>query len=466
MIQSTTHRTMKAPSDLGAPEPVTTGAEPVAAHPPTVTRIRRQAVELLAHRVRTPLSLVIGPLHRVLEDTSLDDDVRTRLGVALEHARQVRDGIDELATVGSWIDDRSPSLARLGDLVADVAMSTLSAMTCDGLTYSVHMEDAVDVRVDPTLVRWALAALVTAVVDACGAEGHLELHTEGGDDSVVATVTVTSERACRPDTSRPMIDIAMMIATTYGGTVRQVGETGWELRLPSASANGGAGPMADRVDRHPLRSQPRPQVSLDPVGEDDAPLVLLVEDDAVLRRFLADALAVDHRVVVADRAEDAVSIIERVRPDLIVLDLLLPGIGGEQMLREIHGDPELAGIPVVVISGRGDDDQRVRLLRGGAEDYVTKPFSFDELRARIRNVLVRSGSLDDLRARAERAQEVADQLQRALDSRVVIEQAKAFVAADRGIGVDDAFEVLRRYARSNNRKLNEVASAVVNGFRP
>jgi DNA-binding response OmpR family regulator len=192
----------------------------------------------------------------------------------------------------------------------------------------------------------------------------------------------------------------------------------------------------------------------------------VVEDDAVLRGFLVDHLTVEHRVATATSAEDAIAVVDRIRPDLVVCDLQLPGAGGEHLVRRLRSDPELAGLPVVVVSGRNDDEQRVRVLRAGIDDYVLKPFSPDELVARISNLLAKSVDLDDLRDRASRAQQVAEQLQRALESRIVIEQAKAFVAADRGIDVGEAFDVLRRYARSHNVKLHELAAAVVEGFRP
>ena len=82
------------------------------------------------------------------------------------------------------------------------------------------------------------------------------------------------------------------------------------------------------------------------------------------------------------------------------------------------------------------------------------------------NLLALRMDTDALRDQLEQAQVLAGQLQRALDSRVVVEQAKAFVASDRGVSVDEAFEVIRTYSRSNNVKLQDVAGAIVEGFRP
>src|SRR5690606_22590722 len=204
----------------------------------------------------------------------------------------------------------------------------------------------------------------------------------------------------------------------------------------------------------------------DIAGPANAPLVLLVEDDEALRSYLLRTLSADYRVVVAASAEEAGAAIEELRPDVIACDLMLPGRSGEQMVHDLHVDHNLDELPVIVFTGDNDEERRIRLLRDGANDYIVKPFTVDELRARIANLVQARLDLDELRDRAQRTQVLASQLQTALDSRVVIEQAKAFVAADRGIGVDEAFEVMRRHARGHHLKLHDLAARIVDGFRP
>jgi DNA-binding response OmpR family regulator len=201
-------------------------------------------------------------------------------------------------------------------------------------------------------------------------------------------------------------------------------------------------------------------------GPAGAPLVLLVEDDEALRSYLLRTLSVDYRIVAVATAEAAREAIDQLGPDLIACDLILPGHSGEQMVHELHADHRLDVIPVIVLTGDDDEARRIRLLRGGADDYIVKPFTVDELCARIANLLQTRLDLNELRDRAGRTQQLAAQLQTALHSRVLIEQAKAFIAADRGVGVDEAFEVMRGHARGHNMKLRDLAARVVDGFRP
>src|SRR3954449_6063647 len=125
--------------------------------------------------------------------------------------------------------------------------------------------------------------------------------------------------------------------------------------------------------------------------------VLVVEDDDATRAFLADNLAADgFRVATAGGAGEGLRAIEVRRPDLVVLDLMLEGArGGLELLDRVRAadgvgsriDPAL---PVLVLSGRAAETDRVRGFARGADDYVTKPFSYAELVARVRALLRRA----------------------------------------------------------------------------
>lgn len=117
----------------------------------------------------------------------------------------------------------------------------------------------------------------------------------------------------------------------------------------------------------------------------DGPRVLVVEDELQMRRFLrASMSAHGYRVAEAVRGADAIAAASTDNPDVILLDLGLPDGDGIDVLLRIR---EWSRVPVIVISARGRDDDKVAALDGGADDYLTKPFSVDELLARIRVAL-------------------------------------------------------------------------------
>jgi DNA-binding response OmpR family regulator len=117
--------------------------------------------------------------------------------------------------------------------------------------------------------------------------------------------------------------------------------------------------------------------------------ILVVEDDVAIRRGLCDALTfAGYLVGECARGDEAVDRALSFSPDLLLLDVLLPGKDGFEILRELRvSHPQL---PVILLTARGAEDDRVRGLKLGADDYVVKPFSASELLARVEAVLRRS----------------------------------------------------------------------------
>ena len=126
--------------------------------------------------------------------------------------------------------------------------------------------------------------------------------------------------------------------------------------------------------------------------------ILVVEDEPDTRELLRFHLQQDgYGVVEADTGEAALSAIASGRPLLVVLDLMLPGTGGLEVCRRLRNDDATRALPIVILTARGAEVDRVLGLEVGADDYITKPFSPRELLARIRAVLRRArADHDDL----------------------------------------------------------------------
>src|SRR5579872_3457636 len=126
------------------------------------------------------------------------------------------------------------------------------------------------------------------------------------------------------------------------------------------------------------------------------PTILVVEDHRPTRTFLADNLAADgYEPVEADCARDALRLMAVKAPDLAVIDLGLPDRDGLDLLRELRSSDEAVSridpqLPVILLTGRTGELDRVRGFERGCDDYVCKPFSYQELRARIAAVLGRA----------------------------------------------------------------------------
>lgn len=119
--------------------------------------------------------------------------------------------------------------------------------------------------------------------------------------------------------------------------------------------------------------------------------VLVVEDDDAIREMLGVVLEqAEFAVTSTADAQQAQTILGDALPDLILLDWMLPGLSGVEWARRLKRDKRLAEIPIIMLTARGEEEDKIRGLDVGADDYVTKPFSPKELLARIKAVLRRS----------------------------------------------------------------------------
>ncbi len=119
--------------------------------------------------------------------------------------------------------------------------------------------------------------------------------------------------------------------------------------------------------------------------------ILLVEDEEAILEMLEMILQqADFSTLSANTAEQAQEILADNTPDLMVLDWMLPGISGVELARRLKKDPTLKKLPIIMLTARGEEDDKVRGLEIGADDYMTKPFSPKELVARIHAVLRRT----------------------------------------------------------------------------
>lgn len=119
--------------------------------------------------------------------------------------------------------------------------------------------------------------------------------------------------------------------------------------------------------------------------------ILIVDDESAIRDMLRVALEMaEYQVMEASNAQDAHSLIIDEKPDLILLDWMMPGTSGIELARRLKRDEVTANTPIIMLTAKGEEDNKIQGLEVGADDYITKPFSPRELVARLKAVLRRA----------------------------------------------------------------------------
>lgn len=115
--------------------------------------------------------------------------------------------------------------------------------------------------------------------------------------------------------------------------------------------------------------------------------ILIVDDDVTMTELLKTLLKMEgHTPMAVNDSTKAVEMAGTVNPDLITLDLMMPGLSGFELCELLHQDPKFANIPIIIVSARDDSESKERAMRAGATEYVTKPFDADELMHKIKRL--------------------------------------------------------------------------------
>ena len=156
--------------------------------------------------------------------------------------------------------------------------------------------------------------------------------------------------------------------------------------VPSTGMTGEPGP-----DESPSPERPAPSGARDAEDGTERPIVLVVEDNARLRRFLRHLLEPEYHVLEATNGREGLLRARRVVPSLIVSDVMMPEVDGFAMVERLRQSPRTRHIPLMVLTARARDEDRREGLERGAVAYMTKPFDVDVFSAQIRSLLSNQG---------------------------------------------------------------------------
>jgi PAS domain S-box-containing protein len=424
-------------------------------HTRVLDELKTQFFANVSHELRTPLTLILGPTARLLEERPLDAVSRRDVEVVQRNAQLLLARVNDLLDVAK-LEAGETTLAYtrldLASLVAATARYFETAATEREIDLVVDIGPPLEGQIDADKIQRVVVNLLSNAVKFTPRGGRIRAALRAHPSREVAILEVADSGPGIPPQQREAV--FERFRQLEGGTGRRHGGTGLGLAIARdfVSLHGGAlhvdtapeggarfvaelplrAPAGVTVASHgrpgettPLAAvlEPLPVRVASPGQDDGRPRVLVVEDNAEMNQFIRECLARDYQTVGALGGEDAVRLALLHPPDLVVSDMMMPGMTGEQVVAALRALPTLARVPIVLLSAKTDDELRIRLLGNGAQDYLTKPFAAEELRARVGNLL-RSKLAADANQRL--VEELRDSLQRLRRAAGELESASRF----------------------------------------
>gem|GEM_PF-166302 len=375
----------------------------------------------ISHELRTPLALILGPVQKRLAAGGLDEEERRDLLVVQRNARTLLKHVNDLLDL---------SKLQVGQMAADYAKVDLAwiVRVVGSLFESIAEERRIGftlktppelrAELDPDKVQRVILNLLSNAFKFTPLGGRVVVRLRSGDGKALLEVGDSGPgipesqreaiferfRQLDPGATRRFggtglgLSIVKEFVQLHGGHVRvdsaPSGGAIFAVELPLRAPHGthirtGAGELDSEMRRQAvddLRLHPRGTAPvLDSLA--NSPLVLVVEDNPDMNTYIAEALGKHYRVAIAENGKEGLAMALEQRPDLIVSDIMMPEMSGDQMVRELRRHREFDLTPIVLLSAKADEQLRESLLRDAVQDYIYKPFSTTDLLARVSRLI-------------------------------------------------------------------------------
>lgn len=396
-----------------------------------MTDMKLQFFTNVSHELRTPLTLILGGIEDVRKHEELTPRGGTSLNLAYKNARRMLTLINQLLDFRKIVKNKMElKIARVNlvQLVED-AMDDFREMASERhieLLFTVSNRSIL-VWIDLERIESVVYNLLSNAFKFTRNGGRIEMVLTVNESEGSVSMTVRdngigiakeqqgsiferfhqASRSVVGDMKGSGIGLALCreIVALHQGEISVESKLGEgsaftvKLRLGNAhfgmeqidfgELQGGKKPGYMVSDYSSAESERRTDV----VPPEDSQKILLVDDNRELRLFMYNSLIENYRVVEAEDGVEALEVIRREMPDIVVTDLMMPNMDGIELIGNIRRDFSISHIPVIMLTAKHSPDERIKAMEYGADGYITKPFSIELLQARIDNLLTQRRTL-------------------------------------------------------------------------
>jgi signal transduction histidine kinase len=401
-------------------------------------RLKTEFFSNISHELRTPLTMILAPVERILDRqrATLPESAVKMLTMVRVNARRLLELINKLLDF-SKLEAGRMQLTRgavdLNRLVAELAGAARPLCEQRGIELAVEVDwDLPPLAADKEKLDIVVSNLLSNAVKFTPSGGRVTLVTNKCGERVEVAVSDTGIGIKREDFDRIFerfvqvdgsssrefsgtglgLSLAKELVELHGGQIHVESELGRGTRfwfeLPFVAPAADAAEAADRFDEVaevaaaeatlPSRRTRFADLDACPVEELGnppaevpvrlgVPTVLVVDDTAEIRALLGELLGDDYRVIFARDGAEGMEMALRQSPDLIISDVMMPRVDGQEFCRRVRANPRTSQTAFVLLTARTELSMKVLGLDCGADDYLTKPFEEQELKARVRSLL-------------------------------------------------------------------------------
>ncbi|MFW6389009.1 MAG: hybrid sensor histidine kinase/response regulator transcription factor [Marinilabiliaceae bacterium] len=392
----------------------------------------------ISHEIRTPLTLIHAPLQELMKRKDVSSDVHKSLAVMSRNVRRLLNMVNQLLEFRKM--DRGhlkpvPSQLNLKELCHDTVTAFQSLAEQKKIRIEVDAEEDIFVHADEKMVTTAIYNLLSNAFKFSPSGGLVSIIVEMNTAGQLAIIKVCDSGPGIPESEKTRVfqrftqvdskerdhlagsGIGLSIVKEFielnNGEVSvynlDMGGCCFEIKIPlnglvtgaSASESGrelgsGASPVEDCVAGVPQETEKGEfadrdkNEAIEPGVEDNAGAHLsmcIIEDDVELANWLANVFGNDFRTHVFNDGDKAYAELSSAMPDIVICDVMLPGMSGIELCRKTKEHVETSHIPFVMLTARSGEDNVLEGLDIGADSYMTKPFNIDILKAQVRTLI-------------------------------------------------------------------------------
>ena len=452
-------------------------------------RLKTEFFSNVSHELRTPLTMILAPVDRLLQHNahSLPDGAANMLEMVRLNGYRLLDLINRLLDF-SKLEAGQMKLqlgaVNLNALVQKLINAATPLVEQRGICIETDYDPQLgDFGADEEKIDTIVSNLISNAIKFTPQGGVIRVETHMADDRAWVSVTDTGigidpsqcervfERFVQVDGSSSRefsgtglgLSLVKGLVELHGGQIYVESELGkgsrfwFDLPLRPVAVD-----QVEHPSAHPERIAKRfadldtfaeQSTAQAPVAQQSNPFaatVLVVDDTTEMRVLLGEILSESYRVVFGRDGQEGIEVAQREFPDLIISDVMMPRVDGQEFCRRIKEDPATAHIPFVMLTAKAELAMKIGGLNCGADDYLTKPFDEKELKARVRSLLKLRGLHQDLDHRNRELRTAYNDL-RALQNQLV--QAEKMSSLG---------QLIAGLAHEINNSIN----AVYNGIKP